>query len=306
MKNIKYFIFIALICGCANNTERFVFVDNNGNQVQVHRMVPKFNEEQLQKQKNLSNNYEANNFKQMYNNSQQKSNFAPINVQSNDENIIIAHNNKYPNDIFSDRITNYNYINTSNNQKDINTKPSSNKLDTNRTNNKDNKDNKENKNNKSNDNKKNTIISDKNKNNKKYVLMIDDKNIKNNIQNKNIQTNTKSLSNSTLQKNTSVQQKDIDLAKQDTNVVITTNKTTKKIDKGYYIQIGIYSNKDNANKSYNKYKTIKSGVIEEYSSETSVKYRVLLGPYSKKDSAEKDLERVIKTGHYDVYITEKK
>ena len=72
------------------------------------------------------------------------------------------------------------------------------------------------------------------------------------------------------------------------------------------IQIGIYSTKDNANSVYNKFKSINTGYIDDYFYKNNKKYKVVLGPYLSRIKAEKDLEKIIKTGHYDTYITQKK
>ena len=47
-------------------------------------------------------------------------------------------------------------------------------------------------------------------------------------------------------------------------------------------------------------------MIENYLHNGKNRFKVLLGPYTDKKLAEIDMEKVIKTGHYDVYITEKK
>jgi len=67
----------------------------------------------------------------------------------------------------------------------------------------------------------------------------------------------------------------------------------------YYIQIGAYKIRENAKKALNKYKKISNGVIKDSNKNL---YLVLLGPYSTKKQAETHLEKVINTGHYDVFI----
>ncbi|MDR0423625.1 MAG: SPOR domain-containing protein [Rickettsiales bacterium] len=68
---------------------------------------------------------------------------------------------------------------------------------------------------------------------------------------------------------------------------------------GFFVQIGIFSNRENANNSFNKFKKVNNGVIREINK----KYKVLLGPYPDKEKAEMDKEKVIKMGHYDVFVT---
>ena len=84
-----------------------------------------------------------------------------------------------------------------------------------------------------------------------------------------------------------------------------TNVANKK-NKKYYIQLGIFGEKSNAETTYSKYSKISNGMIENYLHKGKNKFKVLLGPYTDRQLAETDMEKVIKTGHYDVYITEKK
>lgn len=307
-----------------NSVERVRIVDSNGNPAQIHKIVPKFNEEQMIKQKEAiekarysDNNIEINRFNQNYNNNIQPENgFIPINTQIDDQNIIMTRN-MYPDDIFDDRITNYNYIEnkeikenkiiTDNSEKNI-SKTNNNIVSSNKNNN---------------SNTKNIINSNKNKEEKKYVLNSGRRNNQNATNSLSSKKNNKVIAESEVisgnltEKNTNISSQNKNQTAQansaKSNRTKTTNppssnaiKTTKTLDKGYYIQIGIYGKKDNADKSYNKYKSINRGVIQEYSVSNSTKYKVLLGPYNNRELAEKDLEKVIKTGHYDVYITEKK
>jgi cell division protein FtsN len=88
----------------------------------------------------------------------------------------------------------------------------------------------------------------------------------------------------------------------------TAKKKTKKTSKNgkFYIQIGAYSLKSNAEKSLNKYSNINKGMVKNYTNSKGVViYRTVLGPYNSRAQAENDLEKVIQRGHYDVYITRK-
>ncbi len=290
MKNFKYFFFILFICGCVKQgVERIRLVDANGNPVKINKIVPRFNEEQMQKQREALNRAQQDNnmvsvnrFNQNYN-SQQNNNRFSQNSSLNDQNIIMPAG-QYPNDIFDDRITNYNYIEEKKYQ--FNT---------------------ENKTTSSNTN--NTIITTRNNTTQtthENEIITDDLKKSTNIQNKNIsktapqqQTKTKITNTTKSNSNKTVQPV---VQKQNS----TPAKTSSNISKGYYIQIGIYGKKENADKAYKKYTNIDKGVIQEYSTKGSIKYKVLIGPYKNRDDAEKNLEKVIKTGHYDVYITEEK
>ncbi len=261
----------------------------------------KFNEEQLRKQKEAFNNnqegsIEANRFRQNYNTSKAQpinKNFSS-NAFTSDQNIIVPMNGRYPNDIFADRITNYNYI------QDDKTVVQNNKS-TIQNNNKIN----------------NRVVNEQkvleNTNNKIIEGDIISTKIDENIgrqktyklkaekQEKTVKTQPKFSNNSTSANTV----KTASAANTKTVVNKSTTKNSKN-EKQYYIQIGVYSEKKNADVAYSKYSKISSGSIEEYSVKNQKKYKVLLGPYNDKKVAEQNLEKVIKTGHYDVYITEKK
>ena len=279
MRKINLLLLLVILTSCIQSGLNQVrIVDSNGNPAKINKIVPSFNEQQMMKQKEAFNNSitEVNKFRQNFNEINEIQNVNTVNndTMDNDTNIIKPSNRKkYPEDIFADRITNYKYLD---NNKNIQVIDKGNNVN----------------------NKVITIDESKNNLNKVVEVKSNNKNkvvnttqannkISNNKTNNNKATNTKSSNN----KNN------------------TTKKTVNKnnIDaKGFYIQIGIFNEKTNAENSYKKYSSIHKGGIDEYISNSKVKYKVLLGPYSNKNTAEKDLEKVIKTGHYDVYITEKK
>ena len=295
MKNFKYFIFTLFVCGCIQQgTERIRLVDANGEPVRINKVVPKFNEEQLKKQKEALNKSQRESGGRFTRNNPQNANRFQVNYV-NDQNIIMPAD-QYPKDIFDDRITNYKYIDERKSQTTKNNS-SSNNLRSNNTI-------------RQNNNEKQIEINDLSKNNTGEPKMVNNtnkpkslgtiqKNQKStNLQNKNaINTASTTVASSTVIKsNTTVTKK-----------AITTTQKTKTQSGKYFLQIGIYAKKENADKAYNKYTKIDKGVIREYKSkDQTTKYRVLIGPYTNKADAEKNLEKVIKTGHYDVYITEEK
>lgn len=138
------------------------------------------------------------------------------------------------------------------------------------------------------------------KNDKKEYISVKEENLNKVIQTQVVENNkTKIKENNSDIKSTTNKNKPIN--KQNNSLQFNNINS-----KGFYIQIGIFNEKINAENSYKKYSKIHKGGIDEYISKSKVKYKVLLGPYSNRNTAEKDLEKVIKTGHYDVYITEKK
>lgn len=225
-------------------------VDKYGKPVKINKIVPAFNEEQMLKQKEAFNNNnitEINKFRQNYNYTDKN------NINNNNINMITANVNKYPDDVFADRITNYKYLDNNQNIQIIDQSKQNNNKNINK------------------------VIQKEIIENEKQIILT--KNKYNNKNNKNNNNNNK---------------------KENTKIYNNLNL------KGTYIQIGIYNKRKNAETAYKKYSNIHNGNIEEYISKSKVQYKVLLGPYFNKKTAEKDLEKVIKTGHYDVYITEKK
>lgn len=254
-----------------NTSDKIKIVDANGSPVKLNRIVPEFNEQQMQKQKEAlsSNNQNGSNIKFVNGN-------YNIMQQVNDPNFITTKNTFPDENIFADRITNFNYIE---------------------------KDKKQNLSKPSLDNEKNSNIIDV-KNQKNSIIEVDSNNLvkpdkpdnknnkitKNNVSEKVVEIDDNSSKN---KKNLSIQNKlKTDIA----------NKKSKK----YYIQLGIFGEKSNAETIYSKYSKISNGMIENYLHKGKNRFKVLLGPYTDKKLAEIDMEKVIKTGHYDVYITEKK
>ncbi|HSQ97493.1 MAG TPA: SPOR domain-containing protein [Rickettsiales bacterium] len=236
MSRLKFLLLLCILSSCLqNNVKKVRIVDAQGNPAKINKIVPKFNEEQMKKQKeSLKDTDNSSSIKFVNENN-------GIMQQINDPNIITSRNDLPNDEVFADRITNFNYVEDKNNQ----------------------------------------IVSKNEQGNKKIV---------------NVYDNTNKSNNKNLVKEISVKD----------------NNKTKKIDnnviKGtkYFIQIGIFSEKSNAEAAYSKYSRIYNGIIDDYLSKGKNKYKVLLGPYTDKKIAEKDLEKIIKMGHYDVYITEKK
>lgn len=281
MKDIKYFVFFIIITGCLQSgVEQVRIVDSNGNPAKINKIVPKFNEEQLSKQReafnsNQDTNLEVNKFRKDYNTTtaQPINKGLPPPSAISDQNIIVPVNNKYPNDIFADRITNYNYI-----QDNKTATHTIKKTDEPKT-----------------INRQDLINETNNK-------IVEGDIIETNTGKKLNQEMTSEKMSTKQKLSTNVQGK-ISNNKPTTKTPAPTNASSQK---QYFIQIGVYSEKKNADIAYNKYSKISNGSIEEHNVKNKKKYKVLLGPYNSKKIAEQNLEKVINTGHYDVYITEKK
>ncbi|MDD2840602.1 MAG: SPOR domain-containing protein [Rickettsiales bacterium] len=267
MKKLIYLLLVCSLSSCLqSNVKRVRIVDAQGNPVKINKIVPEFNEEQMKKQKQAFDSSKKNNYSANAGVNVDTNNIKFVNKNSgimqqiNDPNFISVENNLPDDDVFADRITNFNYV--ENEQKILpngeNGTPSVGVY---------NKDDK-------------SVVKGKNS----VHRVLTHNSIKNNV----VEDNTTNSNTKTTSK---------------------TRKTTKKDNNksgGYFIQIGVFNEKSNAESSYSKYSKISNGVISDYSSKGKIKYKVSLGPYNDKKIAEKDLEKVIKMGHYDVYITEKK
>lgn len=241
MRKLLYLFLICLLSSCIqSNVKKVRIVDAQGNPVKINKIIPKFNEEQMEKQKQAFDSSKKNNYNVSTNNVKFVNKNSGIMQQINDPNFISV-NSTPDNDVFADRITNFNYVE--------NVQQNTNEKDDN--------------------------IS-KNKSSVKRVLVQND--IKNNVVEE--VANDKQTTKSNNNKNSSA--------------------------KGYFIQLGVFNEKSNAEAAYSKYSKIYNGIIDNYLSKGKIKYKVSLGPYIDKKLAEKDLEKVIKMGHYDVYITQKK
>jgi len=83
-------------------------------------------------------------------------------------------------------------------------------------------------------------------------------------------------------------------------------KSIKKSSaKQYYIQLGSYSVKTNADNIVKKYQKLADGDVEKLLVKNRDIYRSVLGPFATKNDAEKILARVLDSGHFDVFIIKK-
>lgn len=279
MKRLLYLFLVGLLSSCLqNNVRRVRIIDAQGNPAKINKIVPRFNEEQMEKQKRAFNSSRedggnaGDNVKFVNKNS-------GIMQQINDPNFISVGNRLPSDDVFADRITNFNYV------EEVQQPVVSNKKD-----------------NVSLANEKN---AEKKKDSAKKALIYNE--IKNEV-----------VEEKVVNKNEVIEEKVVNAPAKTLNTISNDKKTASSPaktasmasgnakDKGYFIQIGIFSEKSNAEASYSKYSKISNGVIDNYLSKGKTRYKVLLGPYNDRTLAEKDLKKVIKMGHYDVYITEKK
>lgn len=65
---------------------------------------------------------------------------------------------------------------------------------------------------------------------------------------------------------------------------------------GYFVQVGAFKNRNNANKSLNYMKKFHSGRVQYKKNKANINYRVILGPFSKRASAQQLYNKVKKSG----------
>jgi len=82
-------------------------------------------------------------------------------------------------------------------------------------------------------------------------------------------------------------------------------KSTVSTGGRYYLQLGAFKSKSNANNMLRDYSDISKGEIKTVNVNNKKIYRVVLGPYSSKSIAETNKKKVIQAGHYDVFITKR-
>lgn len=81
-------------------------------------------------------------------------------------------------------------------------------------------------------------------------------------------------------------------------------KSKRSYKKKYFIQVGSFLHKSNANRSLKKMKKFHRGKIQTVSGKKVV-HRVILGPFSRKSDARKLLKKVKNSGHDAVLIKNK-
>jgi cell division septation protein DedD len=85
-----------------------------------------------------------------------------------------------------------------------------------------------------------------------------------------------------------------------------STRSTASTGRGrYYLQLGAFKSKSNANNMLRDYRNISRGEIKTVNINNRKIYRVVLGPYSSKGVAETNKKKVIQAGHYDVFITKR-
>ncbi|MBL6664979.1 MAG: SPOR domain-containing protein [Rickettsiales bacterium] len=75
-------------------------------------------------------------------------------------------------------------------------------------------------------------------------------------------------------------------------------KQVEKINSsGYFVQVGAFKSKKNADKSLNYMRKFHNGVVKNNVATSGIKYKVILGPFAKRSSAQTLYNTIKKSGH---------
>lgn len=86
---------------------------------------------------------------------------------------------------------------------------------------------------------------------------------------------------------------------------VTTKTSVAALKTPHYVQIGAYSIKASAINLQKEFSKVSDGHLKEVKINNKEIHRVLLGPVPNRQAAEELLNKVIKTGKYDAFITTK-
>jgi len=83
---------------------------------------------------------------------------------------------------------------------------------------------------------------------------------------------------------------------------VAKRRAQKVSKKGYFVQVGAFKSKKNANRSLAYMKKFNKGFVKNSGAKSGIKYKVVLGPFSKRSSAQSLYKKVKDSGH-DALIT---
>ena len=83
----------------------------------------------------------------------------------------------------------------------------------------------------------------------------------------------------------------------------TTNGSNYLKQGKYYIQLGSFVDRAKANELSSRFRNVgDGGAVVPTNTKNGLMYKVVIGEFSTKDSAEKEMEKVLETGHFDCYV----
>lgn len=83
-----------------------------------------------------------------------------------------------------------------------------------------------------------------------------------------------------------------------TEIKKEVKKIAPKVNKnGYFVQVGAFKNKRNADRSLAYMKKFNKGLVQNVTANSEIKYKVILGPFSKRSSAQIIYNKIKKSGH---------
>jgi cell division protein FtsN len=81
----------------------------------------------------------------------------------------------------------------------------------------------------------------------------------------------------------------------------TASARTSTKTKGFFVQVGSFANKANADQTLEKMQSFHEGQIESGTKEKII-YRVLLGPFNNKKEASEILAKITNSGHEAIIV----
>lgn len=74
-------------------------------------------------------------------------------------------------------------------------------------------------------------------------------------------------------------------------------KSKNVLKEGYFVQVGAFRNKKNANRSLAYMKKFNKGFVKFSNSQSKIKYKVVLGPFPKRSAAQSVYKEIKQSGH---------
>ncbi len=106
-------------------------------------------------------------------------------------------------------------------------------------------------------------------------------------------------------KATSTTQKTTNSSSTTTKTYVKPSQSTKQITNTgkYYIQLGSFKNKENANKLIDKFDNVgDEQKLIPTNTKNGLMYKAVIGNFNTKEEAEKEMEKVLNKGHFDCYV----
>ena len=89
-----------------------------------------------------------------------------------------------------------------------------------------------------------------------------------------------------------------------TKTYVKSSQSNKQTTSGkYYIQLGSFKNKENADKLIKKFDNVgDEQKLIPINTKSGIMYKAVIGNFNTKEEAEKEMEKVLNKGHFDCYV----